>query len=201
MLIRNDEVEKRLNNPANLMNRLRGITTSQNGSNDRVRNSAMSLFIRPSGNKQETNQSRLGSEVSHSDKTFVNPFSKPTNNLPAAPSQPIEAELVSGDNKKESHPKTDDLIENADSRIKLSQVHNDALDAMGSLITRVKNDADNVSVKSIPALVTTLSKVVTEIRKEQLEEKKINKGTEVHHHFYMPEQRKLDSYEIASTEA
>jgi Sec-independent protein translocase protein TatA len=48
----------------------------------------------------------------------------------------------------------------------------------------------------IPGLVASLGKVITDIRKEQSERNKSSINENVHYHFYCPEPKKLEQYEV-----
>lgn len=165
MLIDEAELEKRLNNPLNLLNRMRvGLVAPE-------KKSGMDLFIKK--------------ESIPNDTTIVKIDKAPRAIIPLPPS----ANEV---------PSSDDLIKDADAQIKLSIAHDNALDLLTSSINMLKSKVENNDIKtsSIPSVMASASKVVSEIRKERLEREKNNKNENVHYHFYCPTQRKIDEYEI-----
>lgn len=114
---------------------------------------------------------------------FINPFPK----VPVPTKTPID--II----------KTEDLIDDSDSKIKLALAHDTALSLLTTGLGRLKNGMDNGNIedKKIPHILATTSKIITDIRKERLEREKNNKGDQnVHYHFYCPEQKKLEQYEV-----
>jgi len=163
MLIDNSEAEKRLNNPLNLMNRLRvGISPPKR--------QALALFT-GGADRQETKV-----EV-------VIPESKVTTPLPSV-------EFDSGS------------VNDSDAKIKLAVAHDSALDLLTSSIgvLRKKLGNDEIRVSAIPGIITSASKVISDIRKERLERDKVKGDQNVHYHFYCPNQRKIDEYEVIEVE-
>lgn len=169
MLIRNEEAEKRLTNPLNLMNRI---------SKDR-KNNAMSLFIKPRIEEKQGVDSTPKPQ-------FVNPFLPSKEAIPAesfdAPASPVSL--------------SEEIIHDVDKKVKLALAHDNAIDAMNSAISAVKSKIDDIKAEKLPSVITAMSKVVTEIRREGIEREKIQKGQNVHHHFYMPQQRQISEYEV-----
>lgn len=177
MLIDQEECEKRLNNPLNLMNKMR------NGFNVGKKN-AMDLFVR----------SKEAVEVEIEKKSvipFKNPFQQSSLVVSSIPSIPSISTT--------ENPKAEDLIDDSDSKIKLALAHDSALELLTTGLERLNNGmkSGNIEEKKIPAILTATSKIITDIRKERLEREKNNKGdANVHYHFYCPEQRKIDTYEV-----
>ena len=173
MILSDDDLKKRMTNPMNLLNKPKGNISS-------ARENAMSLFIKPSLSKVEE---KKDSSVPVTALTPADsPFEKPVEETPAK-----ESAIEIG---------TDELIEDADARINLAAAHNNAIAVMNTAIGRVKNGIEDIDVRKLPGVITAMSRVVSEIQKTKLEHEKINKGTEVFHHFYMPEQKKIEAYEV-----
>lgn len=172
MLIDETEVEKRLNNPLNLMNRMRdGLSPAKK--------EAMSLFV----NKGKKEEERV--EVS---------FSRSSSNLAVVP--PKITTPLPDDSFSSSE------INDSDAKIKLAIAHDSALDLLTNSINSLKNKLGNNEIKasSIPSIITSASRVITDIRKERLERDK-NKGSEnVHYHFYCPTQRSISEYEVVEVD-
>ena len=154
----------------------------------------MSLFgVRRFNDKSEeikVNKEELVIETKEETKElvpipFVNPFSKTDQTLPTESSKSSEPSI-----------RTDDLIEDPDNKIKLATAHNNALDLLNSAVIQLKTDLTNVDSTKLPGVITAASKVVESIRKERLEVHKTGRDKEVHHHFYMPEQKKIEQYEV-----
>jgi hypothetical protein len=174
MILSDDDLKKRMTNPMNLLNKPKGNISS-------ARENAMSLFIKPSLSKVEEKK----------DSSVPVPALTPAN----SPFEPAKTQEIP---VKESAIEigTDELIEDADARINLAAAHNNAIAVMNTAIGRVKNGIEDIDVRKLPGVITAMSRVVSEIQKTKLEHEKINKGTEVFHHFYMPEQKKIESYEV-----
>lgn len=173
MLINEEELNRRLNNPLNLINSMR------NG-NGKKRDS-LSLFIKPS--VEEKFQSPFQQKDADSQSSVA-----------LIPTAMTPAESINSSNSQT--PSTDDLIDDADGAIKLAQVHNESLEVMGLAVNRLKDNIQNVNVKQLPSIVSGLSKVVTDIRKERSERDKERSTETVHYHFYCPEQKKLEQFEV-----
>lgn len=198
MIVSNDNAESRIHNPMNLMNRMQELRSAK-----QKQNPAMSLFgVRRSSNNE--NEIVVKTEVKEEvvelkqDNTsiavvtpvFINPFKK----LALDTSDRI----LETEEKIESDKQltTDDLISDPDNKIKLASAHNDALDLLNSAVKELKIKLSDVSASKLPGVITAASKVVESIRKERLEIHKSGKDKEVHHHFYMPELKKIEQYEV-----
>jgi hypothetical protein len=162
MLINEDEVKKRLNNPLNLLNRVK------NNEFDSKRKNAMSLFVKPAAVVQES---------------IVSPFRET---------------ITVVEDKEDNKPSesAEDFVKDLDEKVKLALAHDNALELMTNSIDMLKTKLNDVKPEKIPAIINAAGKVVESIRKERIEINKINKGQDVHHHFYMPVQRKVEDYEI-----
>jgi len=176
MILSDDDLKKRMTNPMNLLNKPKGNISS-------ARENAMSLFIKPSLSKVEEKKDSSVPVPALTPAKLISPFeSLKQEEIPAK-----ESALEIG---------TDELIEDADARINLAAAHNNAIAVMNTAIGRVKNGIEDIDVRKLPGVITAMSRVVSEIQKTKLEHEKINKGTEVFHHFYMPEQKKIEAYEV-----
>jgi len=179
MLIDEKEVEKRLNNPLNLLNRMREGLTSP-------KKDAMSLFV-PNGSREKERV-----EVS-----FSREIPKEIPNLP----QVVPSKVTSPLPSDSSFSSLD--VNDADAKIKLALAHDSALDLLTGSISYLKKkvDKEEIKVSSIPSIISSASRVITDIRKERLERDK-NKGNEnIHYHFYCPTQRKIGDYEVIDVES
>lgn len=167
MILSEEDLKKRLNNPLNLLNKPKGVLSS-------ARENAMSLFIKPAISEVKK---EIEVPATLIPAKLVSPF-EPAKEIPTTEIQ------------------TDELIEDADARINLAAAHNNAIAVMHSAISRVKEGVNDIDLRKLPGVITAMSRVVSEIQKTKLEHEKINKGTEVFHHFYMPEQKKIEQYEV-----
>lgn len=174
MLINKDDAEKRLSNPLNLMNRLSSLT------GERKRN-AMSLFVPSIRKEEEKKDSALVSEV-----PAFNPFNKPTVVIP----------LSDKDDKANPSPSSDELIDDVDTKIALQTAHDNSIKLVNDAINMLANKLDSVKADKLPSVIAGASKVVESIRKERAERDKNGKNQDVHLHFYCPEPRSIDSYEV-----
>ena len=167
MLVTNESADRKLSSSNNLINRLR------NGSLNSKPKNAMSLFIAPA---QQSIQSSVISAV----PKVINPFEKPL--------VPVIA--------KQENPSVEHLLEEVDVQVKLGLAHNKALDVLTKAVNRLEVEVDSISINKLPQVITATSKVVEGIRKERLERDKIGKDKEVHYHFYTPQQKTLNDYEV-----
>jgi hypothetical protein len=177
MILNDKDATARLSSPMNLINRLKESSS---------RKSAMSLF--GIGRKNESNisttsvpivaevQSGLVSNEELVSKAAFNPFQKPS--------------------ETHQQPILDNILENNESQIKLGLAHDSALSLLNNSIAQLAAKLDDVRADRLPSVIAAASKTVESIRKERAENSKTNKDREVHYHFYTPEQRKLDTYEV-----
>jgi hypothetical protein len=124
-------------------------------------------------------------EQTHTTAPEFNPFHSPT-----------KTELPQAKTIDTQTPLLDELVENSESQIKLGLAHDHALDLLQRSVDILSAKLDDVKADKLPSVISAASKVVESIRKERLEVSKSGKDREVHYHFYTPEQRKMDSYEI-----
>lgn len=207
MIIDDKAAAKRLNSPLNLINRL------NDQKNGRAKH-AMDLFglnrsAAPQNGKKENNSSTSEAKCEWS---FQSNKTGTSNNPSTNPSTEIiprngshngynsinnEGTQKSNGNENKEHlegVKTDDLIDNADNQLELSQAHNNALKLMTASINQLSAKLDNVRADRLPAVITAASKVVENIRKERSEAAKGDKEKDVHYHFYVPVQKKIADY-------
>lgn len=179
MLINNEEVERRLSNPSNLMNRLRSGSLGSG-----KKNSAMSLFV-PSGIKKEQERVEVSFVRSESKPTFENPFKK-------VPQEETAASETS------TSFSASDIIPDLDSQVSLARAHDSAIELLQVSITKLKDkvEGNEIKVSSIPSVINSAGKIIEIVRKEKLEREKNNKDINVHHHFYCPEQKSIETYEV-----
>lgn len=176
MLINEDDFQRRINNPMNLLNK----------KGDR-KHGALSIFIKPSEVVEE--------------KKFTPAF-------PLLKEDKVETEAVNKESleniqeamavveRKEREIRTDDILKDADANIRLAAVHSKALDIMHTAMHQLEEKMPEMKADKIPMIVSTLGKVITDIRKEQAERNKNQANENVHFHFYCPEPKKLDQYEV-----
>lgn len=174
MLINESEVEKRLNNPLNLLNRMKSGLTSQ------VKKDAMSLFVKKE--EKEEKEERPDFEFNKVSPEVI------STNTPAKVTTPLPS----------SSPSSDDLIDDNDSKIKLAIAHDSALDlltnSLNSLNLKVRDN--EIKASSMPSIISSASRVITDIRKERLEREKGKESENVHYHFYCPIQKSISDYEV-----
>jgi hypothetical protein len=179
MIINESDFEKRIKNPLNLLNKERNI--------DPDKKNAMSLFIKPAVVKKiETPK-------------FVPSFPRPVENK--ATEESIDDEKQSSalshvPSVAVNEIRADDILRDVDANIKLAQVHGKALDLMQGAMGILETKMPGMKADRIPGLVASLGKVITDIRKEQSERNKSSINENVHYHFYCPEPKKLEQYEV-----
>lgn len=174
MLVNDNDALKRLNSPLNLINKMRG--TSEK------RGAAMSLF----GINKINNQ--RSETKSTPEPTSFNPFPKSTTSVALVP-------VTEDKPQEQSNPSIDDLVSTADKDIKLTQAHDKALETLISAVDQMKLKLDDIKPDKLPSVISATSKVVESIRKERNEAAK-GKTQDVHFHFYTPEQKRVDDYEV-----
>mgnify|MGYP001582262192 CR=1 FL=1 len=191
MLISNNEAERRLNNPLNLITKMReGLRPKQR--------SAMDLFIRreeQASPNELKSQSGLVSQVpppeSKSEQLSIPP---PAFNPFQESQEQVE---VSIDSASVAIPSVGDLMGDIDADIALANTHNKALKLMSTAMDTLERKVEAVKADKLPAVISSLGKVVTDIRRERTEREKNGRGVEtVHYHFYCPTQRKVDEYKV-----
>ena len=173
MLINNKEADSRLNSPNNLLNKLR------NGSLNNNKRSAMNLF--GIGVKKEILEG----------KNNNNPFSGAI----ATVSKTMIPEIITGVVTDDKGAVLDSILDNAESKIKMEIVHNEALDTLVSAIRETKAGLIGVSAPKAADVAAKMSKIVDSIRSER---NKSGNTKAVHLHFYTPEQKKLEEYETVN---
>lgn len=173
MLIKEEELNKRLNNPLNLINRMR------NGMNPQ-RNSAMSLFIKPTEEKSSVDIVRV--------PPVFNPFSNPATADSSA--------LVPSDSESIDTPSSESIVKDMDDKVKLALAHDNALELLNSTLSQMKTKLPEMKASALSSVANSAAKVVESIRKERLAHAAANKDQDVHYHFYCPTQRKIEEYTV-----
>lgn len=214
MILTDKDAIQRLNSPQNLINKL---------TSGRARNAAMSLF--GVGNSA-TNRVAVTASSSAIESQPASPPRQLSSFLqkPDIPSKEEVKETIVSFNpfqktaltveKKESislqwEPpkppkvleeiipvKLDDLLDDGNTKIKLSLAHDTALQTLTESVQMLRSKLDDIKADKLPSVITATSKVVESIRRERVEINKGTKGKEVHYHFYTPEQKRLTDYEI-----
>ncbi len=173
MIIKDKDALARLHSPDNLLNRL---SSASRGTSSRK--GAMDLFGVASRNNT------LMTNVIQADEPTISE----TNQELVPPSAPAR--------ESPQVPTIDNLLENADTKIKLAQVHDLALTTLHSAITTMSIKLDDVKPEKLPAVIAAMGKTVNDIRREQNEAVRNKDGNRVNIIFYTPEQRKLTDYAV-----
>ena len=176
MIVNDSEAAARLGSPLNLINRL-----SKLGS-DSQRKNAMSLFIKPS---LATPLEKITKEEAKEVIVTFNPFKSKS-------SEPQALVPVT----EQSAVRLDDISIDHDSKIKLGLAHDKALQLLTDSVTLLSAKLDDVSAAKLPSVIAAASRTVESIRRERNEANKNSKGQDVHYHFYTPQQKPLESYEV-----
>jgi len=164
MLINSSKAQERLESSGNLINKLRaGLNKSES------RSKAMSLFT--GGNTKPEQEVKFNIPV----------FNEPAKQEVLVP-QILEA--------SENNPNIDQLLNNADDKIKLETVARDALGCLHSAISQLKQDIPNIKSEKLADVAAKMSRVVSDIR----ERKDKTEDKPVHLHFYAPQRRELSDY-------
>ena len=90
----------------------------------------------------------------------------------------------------------DTIIQDPQSQIALGLAHNNSISLLNRSIDLLSEKLDDVLPSRLPSVIAVTAKVVESIRKERAEASKSNRDREVHYHFYTPQQRKLEEFEV-----
>ena len=192
-LATDEQVNKRLENPMNLMNRMASLRENAN-----KRQGAMGLF----GINRGSNNTNLGGiplqstkEVREIIPSFTNPFAKlESKELVVIPKNEgsTQEELP----KPSDSLSVEDILSDSQAKIKLGHAHDAAISLLTESLTKLRSDLDRVDTEKLPSVISAASKVVEGIRRERNEVAKSGKDKEVHYHFYTPEQKKIEQYDV-----
>lgn len=185
MIISDKEAAARLDSPINLINKLRKNELNNN------RKNAMSLFI-PATQKPDKPRAFLNPFNSNTDKQVESTLAatSSSNLIPVTTPAPQSA------TNPQPEIKVDSILENADSQIKLATAHDKALQLLNKSIDQLTIELDNVKADKLPSVISATSKVVESIRKERNEAAKLGKDREVHYHFYTPQTKRVEDYQV-----
>ncbi len=180
MILNDKEASARINSPLNLINRLRdGVKKS----------SSMSLFM-PSPTAREEKK-RDEEEV----KVTFNPF-KPVSERESLQTFATSLTAQQVQASSDSDPRIGDILNDADTKIKLGHAHDQALALLSNSLNALALKLDDVKADKLPSVIAAASRTVESIRRERAETIKNGKDREVHYHFYTPQQRKLEEYQV-----
>lgn len=193
MIVPEKDALARLNSPLNLINRLSNISTCKDG---------MSLFgiDKSNGNgNAQTSRPLLTPDIPKPEP--FNPFAKPASSNPstALAVSNSKTSTASSQLPADNTPPTvnlDSLLDNADSKIKLAHAHDKALDTLVSAVDLMKLKLDDIKPDKLPSVIAATSKVVDQIQRQRIDMNKNKTGREVHYHFYTPNQKTIDDYEV-----
>jgi hypothetical protein len=168
MIISDEEVERRINSPFNLINKLRHSTQD--------RKSAMELFTK-------RHQPSAASVVS-------------SESLPQAPIPSKVITEIPEVETAEPITTLDAIIQNHETQIKLGLAHDNAINLLNNSVNILAAKLDDVKASQLPSVINTASAVIERIRRERNEVRRTEKDKEVHYHFYTPSQKKVEDYEV-----
>jgi hypothetical protein len=134
---------------------------------------------------------KLKTHISKDKQQAMELFTGPQKKFNSSPIT-VPAELPS----KPDEPNLDTILANNESQIKLGLAHDKSLSLLAKAVDMLDAKLDDVSASKLPATIIAASKVVESIRKERLESLKNSKDREVHYHFYTPDPKPLESYEV-----
>lgn len=170
MLIGKEEADKRLNSNGNLLNRLRSgdLKVSR-------RDRAMELF--GIGRKEE----KLTS-------SFINPF-QPQGAIPV----PVPSKTSFPESKPQIDP-AEIPAEEVDTREKLERIQHEALNTLMLAIKETKDKIKDLHPAKAADVAAKMGKIVDAIRSDK--NRAGVKDKQVHLHFYTPEPRKIEEFEV-----
>lgn len=189
MLVSDKDALVRLSSPNNLINRLRNGLSSAGSAGSAGRKNAMGLFV-----PQAAPEKQLANPTQEIVKTPVktaewNPFT-------ASEVEVTLRERLNSSIPQVIEPTSDDILDNADGKIKITQAHDDALNVLSKALTALSTKIDDVKPERLPNIIQAAMKTVESIRKEKMELFKERQGREVHFHFYEPERRQIKDYDV-----
>jgi hypothetical protein len=170
MIISDEEVERRINSPFNLINKLRHSTQD--------RKSAMELFTKRHQPSAASNPPPISESL---------------------PQAPITSRVITEMPEVETaEPVTtlDAIIQNHETQIKLGLAHDNAINLLNNSVNILAAKLDDVKASQLPSVINTASAVIERIRRERNEVRRTEKDKEVHYHFYTPQQKKVEDYEV-----
>jgi len=201
MILNDKDAISRLNSPMNLVNKL-GEKKTERTSGERK--NAMSLFI-PSNNKPYERPPvaekpevviEIPPAATTVNKIFINPFDSATINSDSSRDSHSQRDSDSSSQRDIQSAKLDTILENPDTKIKLGLAHDKAIDLLARSIEVLSDRLNEVSPAKLPTVILAASKTVEGIRRERNENLRNNKDREVHYHFYTPQQRKVEDFEV-----
>lgn len=176
MILNDKDALNRLGSSSNLMNRLSSLR-----SNDRK--NSMNLFIPPSVGKK-VDISIVKNEENDTEVTFIKKH------------VPRDENIEKNNLNNLNSPVIEELIPNSDDQVKLALAHDKAINVMNSALATLEYKLDDIKADRLPSVITAASKVVESIRRDRIEASKVGANKEVHYHFYTPQQKTIDQYEI-----
>jgi len=183
MLINSKAADERLTSGSNLINRLRA------GREGSGRGGSLAIFgVGRTKEQPPAQENKL---------TFTIPTFEARTELIVSPpaSQVASSDSSQSTNLQPATPTLDQLVPNANTELKLTQVHDKAVDVLHTAMDEVKRRLPEVQkVKDVAAIVAQMNKVVTDIRTDR--NKKEKPDGDVHIHFYTPERRQLNDYPV-----
>jgi hypothetical protein len=194
MIISTDSADKRLKSSNNLMNRLSELRSVKKSSH------AMDIFTNKSNKAVPTASSIQASQ--ESPEANVEPFARQQDAKSFAPfEEPTTKKNPTVEGLalavREQIPRLEDLVSNSTEQVKLGLAHDTALRILQESMEHLHTRLQDVKADKLTQVISVTSKVVEGIRRERIEVKK-NQGVdkEVHYHFYTPEQKKIEDYEV-----
>lgn len=191
MIVDNDDALKRLASPMNLINQMRaGVKIKKSSSSSE----AMKIF--GVGLKETNGESKLSTQAAPvavdsfpaiAAPVSFNPFPRLLDSVEAA---------SRNEETDSSSPDLDDIISNNEAQIKLGLAHDSALKLLNDSVAMLSIKLEDVKADKLPAVISAASKTVESIRRERILSKTFEGEREVHYHFYTPQQRKIESYEV-----
>lgn len=178
MIISEKDAVARLESSGNLINRLRSSGYS--------RRDSMGLFGLRSGESKPEHKIEV--------PTFVNPFDKSDSQATALAPIPFKSSPPS--EPTENEPNLDNLLDNANSRIKLGFAHDEALDTLVDAVKTMRIKLEEIRPDKLPSVIAATSKVVDQIQRQRIDANKNRDNRETHYHFYVPERKKVEEYEV-----
>lgn len=223
MLVNDKQALARLSSSGNLLNRINN--RMNNSSANRRRSQGMSIFMPASPGKQQVNNQPVEPKQFKFTNPFAKQQAAPDNEL-IDNHQQIDAVEAAGleaddksiqaddaqtetdnlsrsdtqtdtDNRSEASPRIEDLVESAEYDIKLQAAHNKAIDVLTASLEQLEIHLPMIrKPEALADVAGKTMKVIDSVRREKLERSKTDKNKSVQYHFYIPQQKKLQDYDI-----
>lgn len=98
--------------------------------------------------------------------------------------------------QEDNIPSIDNLIANATEQIETASIEKKAVKILESALDELTIRLPDIRADKLPAIITSTSKMISDMRRDAVESVNKKRDANVHLHFYAPEQKKLADYDF-----